>query len=267
MTEIAGGAEAAKKSEDAPPMVSVENLVKSFGKQKVLDNLNLNCERAKTTVIIGKSGEGKSVLLKHIIRLLEPDEGKIVVDGEDITHAGERRLNDVRKKFGMLFQDAALLDSMSVGENVGFPLEEHTDMPHSEIRDKVEENLRMVGLRDVQKKFPSQLSGGMRKRVGLARAIITRPKIILFDEPTTGLDPIMTDVIDSLIADLQSELLTTNIVISHDIKASFKLGHKIAMLYKGRIIVEGPPDEVLANDDPALRQFLEGRKEGPIEVI
>ena len=248
-------------------MIKLVNLHKSFGKQKVLDGLNLDIEEEKTTVIIGRSGGGKSVLLKHIIGLLRPEQGQILIDGTDITKLNDRALNEIRKKFGMLFQEAALFDSMNVGENVAFPLREHTTMKEKEIRETVADRLRSVGLTGVEEKMPSELSGGMRKRVGLARAIAMRPRIVLFDEPTTGLDPIMTEAINRLIIETQKNLNLTCIVISHDIRSIFDIGHRIAMLYEGKIIENGTPDELQGSQNPVTRQFLAGSIEGPIRIM
>ncbi|HUT69576.1 MAG TPA: ABC transporter ATP-binding protein [Desulfatiglandales bacterium] len=233
----------------------------------MLNGLDLLIEVGKVTVIIGQSGGGKSVLLKHMIGLIRPDKGKVEIDGQDITAFNERQLNEIRKRFGMLFQEAALFDSMTVGQNVAFPLIEHTKLPKSTIREIVSEKLAHVGLRGVEDKMPSELSGGMKKRVGLARAIALEPEIILFDEPTTGLDPIMADAIDQLIVDIQSRLNVTCVVISHDITGTFKIAHKIAMLYQGKIIEYGTPEEIKNGRNPILKQFLEGKMEGPIRVI
>jgi phospholipid/cholesterol/gamma-HCH transport system ATP-binding protein len=248
-------------------MIKLIDLHKSFGSQKILDGLHMEIEDGKTTVIIGRSGGGKSVLLKHIIGLLKPDSGQVVVDGVDIAKLGDHDLNDIRKKFGMLFQEAALFDSMNVFDNVAFPLREHTEMKASEIRDVVTDRLRAVGLSGIEQKMPSELSGGMRKRVGLARAIALRPRIVLFDEPTTGLDPVMTEAINQLIMNTQKIFDLTCVVISHDIQSIFKIGHKIAMLYEGRIIAYGSPDEIQTSENPVIRQFLAGSTEGPIRII
>ena len=252
---------------DQEPIIKLEDLHKSFGQQHVLRGLNLQIPRGKTTVIIGRSGAGKSVILKHIIGLIRPDKGRVIVDGKDLGKLSEPELNEVRKRFGMLFQDAALFDSMNVYENVAFPLREHTDLPEEEIRRIVAEKLRLVGLPGVEQKMPSQLSGGMRKRVGLARAIALEPEIILYDEPTTGLDPLMTDAINRLIQRTNETLGATGVVISHDIEGAFKIGHFIAMLYEGRIIAKGTPEEIKNFPDPVVQQFIHGRAEGPIEVI
>jgi phospholipid/cholesterol/gamma-HCH transport system ATP-binding protein len=248
-------------------VINLIDIHKSFGNNIVLNGLDLLIEVGKVTVIIGQSGGGKSVLLKHMIGLIRPDKGKVEVDGQDITALSERQLNEIRKRFGMLFQEAALFDSMTVGQNVAFPLTEHTKLPRSRIREVVNEKLAHVGLRGVEDKMPSELSGGMKKRVGLARAIALEPEIILFDEPTTGLDPIMADAIDQLIIDIQSRLNVTCVVISHDIGGTFKIAHKIAMLYQGKIIEYGTPEEIKNGRNPILKQFLEGKMEGPIRVI
>jgi len=248
-------------------VINLVDIHKSFGNNVVLNGLDLFIEVGKVTVIIGQSGSGKSVLLKHMIGLIQPDKGKVEIDGQDISSFNERQLNEIRKRFGMLFQEAALFDSMTVGQNVAFPLIEHSKLPKSEIREIVSEKLAHVGLRGVEDKMPSELSGGMKKRVGLARAIALEPEIILFDEPTTGLDPIMADAIDQLIVDIQSRLSVTCVVISHDITGTFKIAHKIAMLYQGKIIEYGAPEEIESSRNPILKQFLEGKMEGPIRVI
>jgi phospholipid/cholesterol/gamma-HCH transport system ATP-binding protein len=248
-------------------MIKLIDVHKSFGLQKVLDGVNIEIEAGKTTVIIGRSGGGKSVLLKHIIGLLKPDSGQILVDGEDISGMNDRDLNEVRKKFGMLFQEAALFDSMNVGENVAFPLREHTRKGDKEIREIVREKLEAVGLAGVEGKMPAELSGGMRKRVGLARAIAMQPDIVLFDEPTTGLDPIITEAVNELIMNTQKKFDLTCVVISHDVHSIFKVGHKIAMLYEGRIVEYGTSDEIGASKNPVLKQFLSGDLKGPISVI
>ncbi|MCX5806032.1 MAG: ABC transporter ATP-binding protein [Proteobacteria bacterium] len=233
---------------------------KSFGNQKVLDGINLEIEIGKTTVIIGKSGGGKSVLLKHIIGLLKPDKGEIWIDGVEITRLKERDLNDVRKKFGMLFQEAALFDSMDVFDNVAFPLREHTKMKEAEIRVIVEEELKQVGLLNVTEKMPSELSGGMRKRVGLARALALDPGIILFDEPTSALDPIISLTILDLIKETQTYFKKTYLVISHDILGMFRIADKVAMLSNGRIIEYGAPLEIRQSSNDATREFLRATK-------
>lgn len=240
-------------------MIKLVKVCKSFKGQTVLHDLDLDIEPEKITVIIGQSGGGKSVLIKNIIALIKPDSGQIFVDGIDITALNEKDLNKMRKKFGMLFQEAALFDSMTVGENVAFPLKEHSRKPRKEINDIVNEKLLQVGLTNVMHKMPSELSGGMRKRVGLARALALDPNIILFDEPTTGLDPIMCDAIDRLILETQQRTRATCVVISHDIESTFKIAHKIAMLYKGKIIESGTPEEMRASENPVLKRFIVGK--------
>ncbi len=247
-------------------MIEIVDLKKSFNGKKVLDGVNLKIERGKITVIIGRSGEGKSVLLKHIIGLLKPDSGSIYLDGIDITKLDEKELNRIRRRFGMLFQGSALFDSMTVEENVAFPLVEHTDLPMEEIRAVVREKLRLVGLVGVEKMMPADLSGGMKKRVALARAIAMDPEIVLFDEPTTGLDPIMSDAIARLILDTQRNLHTTYVVITHDIPLTYKIADCVAMLHQGKIIECGTVEEIRRTSNPVVRQFLEGRAEGPIKV-
>jgi phospholipid/cholesterol/gamma-HCH transport system ATP-binding protein len=248
-------------------MIELVDIHKSFKKHQVLKGLNLKIEDGKTTVIIGRSGGGKSVLLKHIIGLLKPDRGEVLIDGIDITKLNDKKLNTIREKFGMLFQEAALFDSMTVKENVAFPLREHTRMSEAEITDVVADKLKSVGLTGVENIMPSELSGGMRKRVGLARAIALQPEIVLFDEPTTGLDPVMTEAINQLIMDTQKALNATCVVISHDLQSIFKISHKIAMLYEGEIIEYGTPDEIQASKNPVMEQFLSGSIEGPIKII
>lgn len=248
-------------------MIELIDIHKSFGTNVVLNGLNLSIERGKVTVIIGQSGGGKSVLLKHIIGLIKPDSGAIHIDAQDITKCNDRELNRVRKKFGMLFQEAALFDSMTVGQNIAFPLEEHTKLKGDDIMEIVREKLNQVGLSGIENKMPSELSGGMKKRVGLARAIALEPEILLFDEPTTGLDPIMSDAIGRLIVDIQSHLNVTCIVISHDIYGTLRIAHKIAMLHGGVIIESGTPEEIKNSGNPMIKQFIEGKAEGPITVV
>ncbi|MEW6672570.1 MAG: ABC transporter ATP-binding protein [Thermodesulfobacteriota bacterium] len=240
-------------------MIELIKVCKSFNQQKVLDNLDLMIAPEKITVIIGQSGGGKSVLLKHIIALTRPDSGEIFVDGIDITKLNDKLLNETRKKFGMLFQEAALFDSMNVGDNVAFPLREHTKLSKKKIEEIVQTKLLQVGLTDVTRKMPAELSGGMRKRVGLARALALDPKIILFDEPTTGLDPIMCDAIDNLIISTQRHTNATCVVISHDIESTFKIAHQVAMLYNGKIIEIGTPDEIKQSNNPIVKQFVGGK--------
>lgn len=245
-------------------MIELRKVNKRFGRYQVFRDLDLTIERGKITAVLGRSGGGKSVLLKHIIGLLKPDSGQVLIDGQDIVPMNDRELNEVRKKFGMLFQEAALFDSMNVGDNVAFPLREHTDLPAGEIGKRVSDKLSQVGLRGVEPKMPPELSGGMKKRVGLARAIALEPQIILFDEPTTGLDPITSSVINSLIYDTQRRLGATAVIISHDIEAVFAIADYVAMLYDGRIRTKGTAEEIRDSDDPVVRQFITGASEGPI---
>ncbi|MCX8111168.1 MAG: ABC transporter ATP-binding protein [Syntrophorhabdaceae bacterium] len=237
-------------------VIKIKDLYKTFDSQRVLDGVNLEVKRGEITVIIGKSGGGKSVLMKHLIGLLKPDSGEIWIDGSDITKLKERDLNEVRKKFGMLFQEAALFDSMNVIDNVAFPVREHTKLPEEEILRMAQERLRNVGLAGFDNKMPSELSGGMRKRVGLARALILDPDIILFDEPTSALDPITSLTILDLIKETQERLKKTYVVISHDILGMFRIAHKVAMLYNGRIIEFGTPKEIRQSKKEEIKEFL-----------
>jgi len=248
-------------------IISLRDVYKSFGSQQVLKGLNLDLPKNKVNVIIGKSGGGKSVLLKHIIGLLKPDKGQVLVAGEDIVPLSERELANIRRKFGMLFQEGALFDSLTVEENVAFPLREHTKKSWAEIKEIVEQKLAQVGLKGMGYKMPAELSGGMRKRVGLARALALDPEIVLFDEPTSGLDPVMSAAINHLIVRTKEEFGATCIVISHDIKATMETADHIFMLYEGKIIASGTPEEIQACEDPVVRQFILGRADGPIKVI
>ena len=260
----------AGKSRDnaAAAMIEFRGITKQFGKHKVLDNLDLDIPAGKITFILGKSGEGKSVTIKHIMGLLKPNAGRIVVDGEDITDFDIERLRAYRKKFGMLFQHAALFDSLTVGENVIFPLREHTKMPLTEMLSRVEAVLIQVGLPNIQHKYPPELSTGEKKRVGLARALVNHPKIILYDEPTTGMDPLVSEMIDEMIVQLNSEEKgLTSVVISHDLKAAMATAENLVFLYKGRIALAGPPDAFRASTDPVVRQFFAGKVEGPMEFL
>lgn len=245
-------------------MIEIINLTKSFGDHKVLDNLNLIVNSGEVTVIIGRSGCGKSVLLKHIIGLLKPDFGQVIIENKDVTRMDEKDLDRLRLSFGMLFQGAALFDSMTVDENVGFALREHTDTPKDLVRAKVTRALELVGLKGIEDLMPAELSGGMKKRVGLARAICNNPKIILYDEPTTGVDPIMADAINDLIIDLNHKLKVTSIVVTHDMVSAYKVADRIAMLYNGKIIGVGTPDEIKSTKDPVVKQFITGASKGPI---
>jgi len=240
-------------------MIEIKNLKKSFGKNEVLRGVNLNIDKGKTTFIIGSSGCGKSVLLKHIIGLLKPDEGKIFIDGEDLTAMNEKELYKIRNKFGYLFQGAALFDSMTVAENVGLGLTENTNLPQKQINEIVSEKLRLVDLEGIENMKPSELSGGMKKRVGLARALACDPEFILYDEPTTGLDPITSESIDHLIDSIakNEKLKVTSIVVTHDIISVYGIADSVAMMHDGVIHFEGTPEELHKTDDKIVREFLE----------
>ncbi|MCK4859567.1 MAG: ABC transporter ATP-binding protein [Candidatus Omnitrophica bacterium] len=245
-------------------MIEIKNLCKSFGEQVVLDNLNLNVRKGETMVVIGQSGCGKSVLLKSIARILDPDSGGIFIDGKNIFDLDKKRLNSLRMKIGVLFQGGALFDSLTVGENVGFLFLEHSKKSRREIFEIVRKKLAMVGLKGIEDLKPAQLSGGMKKRVGLARAIFGNPELIFYDEPTTGIDPIMAAVINNLIKKMQKELKVTSIVVTHDIRNAYEVGNRIAMLYQGKIIKIGTPDEIENSSNAVVRQFIQGKIEGPI---
>ncbi len=247
-------------------IIRIEGLTKRFGEFTVLDELDLNLEQDKVNIIIGRSGGGKSVLMKHIIGLLKPDRGRILVRNRDIVPMSEREMAQVRRDFGMLFQEAALFDSLSVEENVAFPLHEHTSKSYKEIMSIVQDQLAGVGLQGMGTKMPAELSGGMRKRVGLARALIMEPKIVLFDEPTSGLDPVVGATINDLILRTKEEFGATCIVISHDISATMKIADNIFMLYQGKIIAQGSPEEIRESSDPVVRQFIKGEARGPIQI-
>lgn len=245
-------------------MIELHNIHKAFGSQTVLNGLNLSVPAGKTTAVIGPSGEGKSVMLKHMIGLLTPDQGDVLIDGTSILGLGRSQLNQVREKFAMVFQNAALFDSMTVYENMAFPLEEKTSLHRDEINDRVETALREVGLRGIDRKFPDELSGGMKKRVGLARALLLEPQIVLFDEPTTGLDPVIRRSIHQLIKETQAKFGFTAVIVSHDIPDIFEVAHHVAMLYRGEILQFGTPDEIQGSDHPVVRQFISGSLDGPI---
>jgi phospholipid/cholesterol/gamma-HCH transport system ATP-binding protein len=244
--------------------IELKNLSKSFNDHNVLDDLNLKIEKGSTLVVIGRSGCGKSVLLKHIIGVLKPDSGKVMVSGEDIWGMNRDVFNKIIFKMNMVFQGGALFDSLTVGENVGFELIEHGLASGDELQKKIEEALSLVDLTGIAKLMPSELSGGMRKRVALARAICMHPEIILYDEPTTGVDPITADIINELILSLQAKLKVTSIVVTHDMKSAYKIGSRIAMLYKGKIIADGTPEEIQNSKDPFVYQFINGLAKGPI---
>ena len=235
-------------------MIHVENLRKSFGDKEILTGLNLHIPRGETSIVIGKSGCGKSVLLKLVTGLMQPDGGEIRIDGEVISNVKD--LNQIRRKIGMLFQSAALFDSMTVEENVGFMLSQHTNLSKRKIEGIVAEKLQLVDLDGVQKLRPAELSGGMRKRVGLARAIAFNPEVILYDEPTTGLDPITGAEINRLIRDLHTKLKVTSVVVTHDMDSAFSVGTRMAMIHAGQVIASGPLNEFRKVDNPILQQFI-----------
>ena len=239
-------------------MIEVRDLYKSFGAQQVLKGVNFHIEKGEAVVIIGRSGGGKSILLKHLIALLQPDAGAVLIDGEDISHKNERQLLQVRQKFGMLFQGSALFDSMTVAENVGFALRRERKWTVQEISEKVTEALAMVELPGIENRKPSELSGGMRKRVGLARAIVYRPEIILYDEPTTGLDPVVADSIDRLIISIRERFKVTSIAVTHDMRSAGRIAQRILMLYQGKIHFTGTPEEIFKCADPVVHRFVNG---------
>lgn len=249
------------------PIISVRGLKKSFNRHVVFDGLDLDIGKGETCVVIGRSGCGKSVLLKHLTGLMKPDHGQILFRNEDITEFNRKKLFQMRMHFGMLFQSSALFDSMSVGENVALPLRKHTEMGEEEIMAAACEKLKLVGLTDVFDQMPAEMSGGMKKRIGLARAVVMNPSVVLYDEPTTGLDPIMAAAINDLIRGLQRELEITSVVVTHDMKSAYEVGDHIAMLHEGRIIFSGTPEEVRSAQVPIVRQFVEGRAEGPIRAV
>jgi len=237
-------------------MIKLENIHKSFGTQDVLKGISLDIPEQGILVVVGKSGEGKSVLLKTIIGLLKPEKGRVIVDGSDIAQMKRNELFETRKKFGMLFQGAALFDSLSVEENLGLALKEHTGLSIAEIKEQVSEKLSMVGLEDIQKLYPSELSGGMKKRVGLARALMMNPRYMLFDEPTTGLDPVMARSIDKLITETTRHEGMTSIVVTHDMTTAFSVGSTIAMLANGYIEFTGNPGQFRESDNAAVKEFI-----------
>lgn len=245
-------------------MIEILGVSKSFGEHKVLDQLSLKIDTGSTCVIIGRSGCGKSVLLKHIVGIIKPDKGTIFVDGKEVPKLSEKELNALRMKISMVFQGGALFDSMTVGDNVGFGLIEHTHIAHKELLEKIEESLCLVDLCGIANLMPSELSGGMKKRVALARAICIKPEILLYDEPTTGVDPITADSINELIRSLHDKLKVTSIVVTHDMKSAYRIADRIAMMYQGKIIAEGTPEEIQNSNHPVVHQFINGLAKGPI---
>ncbi len=246
-------------------MIEIQDLHKSFGGKEVLRGIDLVIRKGETMAVIGQSGSGKSVLIKHMIGLMRPDRGRILVDGVDICCLNDKEMYDVRRKFGLLFQAGALFDSLTVAENVGFGLERYRDFPPEKTRRIVSESLAKVGLQGAEELMPHELSGGMKKRVGLARAIAYEPEIMLYDEPSTGIDPIRADAINDLIIRTQQEMDVTSVVITHDMTSAYKVADRIAMLYNGKIVQIGTPEDIRNSPDPVVQQFIHGRAEGPIK--
>ncbi len=245
-------------------MIQFEDVHKSLGDRPILRGLTLHVPKGTTVCLIGGSGQGKSVTLKHIVGLLQPDSGRVIVDGTDVASCGPADLERVRRKIGFCFQNAALLASMTVADNVALPLREHERLADEEVRARTRWALDLVGLEGRGGAMPADLSGGMRKRVGLARAVVLRPEILLYDEPTSGLDPVIANVINDEIRRFQGELGVTSLVVTHDMEAAYRVSDRIAMLYQGRIRAEGTPDEIRKSGDPVVRQFIRGETEGPL---
>lgn len=254
----------ASKGKSGEPMIQIENLRKTYRGIVATDNVSCRFEKGKITVILGGSGSGKSTLLKQVVGLEQPDSGRVLFKGEDLTLLSRRELYEMRKKMGMLFQGAALLNSLNVFDNIAFPLREHTRLPEQVIRTIVKMKLELVGLRGMEHLMPSQLSGGMAKRVGLARAISMDPQVVFYDEPTSGLDPISVGVINKLIVDLNAAQGVTSVVVSHDISSAFQIADRIIILFFGKKIADGSPEEIEANKDPRVVQFIRGAPDGPI---
>jgi phospholipid/cholesterol/gamma-HCH transport system ATP-binding protein len=247
-------------------MIAVRHLRKSFGGRVVLEDVNFTVERGTVCVVMGGSGSGKSTILRHLIGAHMPDAGEVYLDGENIVGLTERQLQQVRRKFGMLFQGGALLNSMTVGENVALPIRHHTDLPEETIAIMVKLKLELVGLRDAEHLKPSQISGGMQKRVSLARAIALDPKIVFYDEPSAGLDPIVTGVIDTLMVDLTKKMGITSLVVTHDMTSAFRIADQMIMLHRGRIVAAGTPEEIRNSENPLVQQFITGAPDGPIPL-
>ena len=245
-------------------MSDIKNVCKTFGESSVLQDMTMNVKEGETRVVIGRSGVGKSVFLKNIIGILKPASGSIKINGQEATEFSEREYNKYRMEMGMVFQGGALFDSLNVGENVSFVLDEFMQIGRKTIKDRVEEALGLVGLQGIEKMMPAELSGGMKKRVSLARVLCIKPKIIFYDEPTTGVDPITADAINNLIIDLRRKLKVTSIVVTHDMNSAYKVADSIAMFYHGRVIAEGQPDEIRNTRHPVVKQFIHGEAHGPI---
>ena len=247
-------------------IIDVRHLRKRFGSKVVLEDVSFTVERGTVCVVMGGSGSGKSTVLRHLIGAYKPDSGEIYLDGEEITGLNERELQRVRRKFGMLFQGGALLNSLTVGENVALPMRHHTDLPEETIEIMVKLKLELVGLRDAEHLKPSEISGGMQKRVSLARAIALDPKIVFYDEPSAGLDPIVSGIIDKLMTDLTDKMGMTSLVVTHDMHSAFRIAHKMIMLHRGRIVAAGTPEEIQGSSDPLVHQFITGAPDGPIPL-
>jgi phospholipid/cholesterol/gamma-HCH transport system ATP-binding protein len=248
-------------------IISVKNLVKNFGPRRIINGVSLDIYEGETLVIMGGSGCGKSTFLRHLIGSIRPDSGEVWMFGQNIAAVSEDEMDLIRKRFGMLFQSGALFDSMTVGENIALPLEEHAKLDPSIINIVVKMKLEQVGLRGFENLMPSQLSGGMKKRVGLARAMVLDPKIVFYDEPTAGLDPVMTGVVDKLVIDLTKKLQITSIVVTHDMASVFRIADRIVMLHQGNIVAIGTPEEIRNTSNPLVRQFVSGSAEGPISFV
>lgn len=248
-------------------VIKVEDLVKTFGGRRVLNGVNLEIAEGETFVVMGGSGCGKSTLLRHLIGSLKPDSGRVLIKDKDITQISEAELDEIKKRFGMLFQSSALLDSLSVEENVSLPLKEHTKLSPEIIKIMVKMKLSLVGLRGFENHMPSEISGGMKKRVGLARAIAMDPDIVFYDEPSAGLDPVVAAVIDKLILDLSKKLLITSVVVTHDMQSVFRIADRVAMLHKGTVLEVGTPKEIKNSSNPIVQQFISGNVEGPIQFL
>ena len=247
-----------------PTAIELCALTKTLGGKPVLDGVNLSVLKGETLCIIGGSGAGKSVTLKHIVGLMKPDAGSVRVNGVDVTRPRNGELQAARRKIGFLFQGAALLNSMTVFENIALPLREHERLSEGEIKERVEQKLELVSMSDAGHKLPAEISGGMKKRAGLARAIVRNPEIILYDEPTAGLDPVIASTINDLILDMQKKLGVTSILVTHDMSSAFRVSDRIAMLLKGQIVKLGTPQEFKASEDPIIKQFIYGESEGPL---
>ena len=248
------------------PVVEVTDLYRKFGERTVIDHLSFTIHRGETLVIMGGSGCGKSTLLRHIIGVMRPTSGSVKIFGEEITTMNDRQIAGIRRRFGMLFQSGALLASLSVGENVALPLAQHTDLSRDEIEDTVTQKLQMVGLNGFNNLKPSEISGGMRKRVGLARALVLDPELLFSDEPTSGLDPIMTAVVDKLTLELTNDEGMTAVVVTHDMTSAFRIATRMIMLGRGRILAQGTPDEIRTHPDPEVQQFINGEADGPMPL-